>query len=86
MSDARTSKECVRFQSVESVLKRKKNAKIFYISFHCVVMQLNNNCASLMTEQNVKLTFCAMKEGGGGKGDNRARVYVCVRSCVYACV
>lgn len=39
-----------------------------------------------MTEQNVKLTFCAMKEGGGGKGDNRARVYVCMRSCVYACV
>lgn len=39
-----------------------------------------------MTEQNVKLTFCAMKEGGGGKGDNRARVYVCVRrACTRVC-
>lgn len=39
-----------------------------------------------MTEQNVKLTFCAMKEGGGGKDDNRARVCVCAFVRVRVCV
>lgn len=55
----------------------KEGKEIFYF-IHCVVTQLNNNCASLMTEQNVKLTFCATK---GKKSGVRycARARVCVK-------